>query len=644
MVAVICLAVVADSRGAAAFPLEPVVTAKPLVVDVTGDVSLAAWLSQEGKSLSDYDALVKKGTGTLTSDSSIASFDGDIVVEAGRFVATVSGALGSVSGATYVKEGATLEIVESANGAPDFSAETLVIKGTGCSDQGALYKNSGFDGSKIFGPIVLSGAAKVGSLTNTKSFRDIDFNGFDLTVTGASVTYCEGVFVGPGRYVQAAGNLAFRTATLAAANAGAVVISKNVNLVTAEAWLKPKALEWPIEFEDGSTVYLRSNVPLAADDNRVNCWDGPVTLKGKVSIWCWTEVSAPQTFTGKVSGAGSFDVQRDARLYLENAENDFTGGITLNGANARVFLPTNGVLPSAGAAVQVKGSTTNGRIDLQDGVDYQLPPLQVAAPLTVSSIGTTQVAPGSRGTWRESIVKTDASEFVYASPVGSDLLDVQAGSVRLRPISVRTGVPGLTETYLEGVGNKINSLNDYPIGTVTNGVFKNARYASLGNSDFVNKLVGQKPETTWVYDGYLWVPGEAGGPDVTWTWLGGVQQAMSVYVDGRRIINAPADSAYDADININTSVKVTQTNVSLAPGRHKIQIRCYSQNGWCGGYLWNSTPALSLTAFGLMVSTNSLMTKAQSDYMLLEDPGDGSLLTATDERPSSSRTSLNSRG
>lgn len=624
----------AAAFGGTAFSVAAPTPANPLIVDVSSDTVLSDWLSERGAQLSGHDALIKRGPGALTVASSLESFDGTIIVEGGRLLACVDGALGTASGATYVKEGATLEVVESADGTPDFSTETFVLKGTGDARQGALYKNGEKDGSKAFGPIVLAGDAKVGSSSNAKSFRDIDFNGFDLTVVGKSMTYCEGRLTGPGNYIQAEGNFAFRGATFPEEGAGTIVIRKGVNFATAERWLQTKSVrEWPLAFEDGASVYLRGNVSMEANDSRVNYWNGAVRLDGKVSVWCF-EGSAPQTFVGKVTGPGSFELQSGARLYLENPANDFTGGVTMKGADIRLFLPTNGVLPAAGGALQVL-SAKNGsanRIVLQGGVDYALPPLRVEAPLEVVASAASDETRRSVGSWRESIVKTDESELVYASSVGADLLDVRAGSVRLRPVFVCTGVPGLTETYLEGGGNQVNNVEGYPIGTTTNGVFMNARYASLSNNDFVNKLVGQKENTTWIYDGYLWIPGERGDPDMTWTWLAGVQAAMSVYIDGTRVINAPADSAYDADINVNPSAKVTQKNVTLSPGRHKIQVRCYSQNGWCGGYLWNSSEALSLTAFGLMVSTNALMTKVQGDYQLLEDLGDGTLLTATPEK------------
>ncbi len=263
--------------------------------------------------------------------------------------------------------------------------------------------------------------------------------------------------------------------------------------------------------------------------------------------------------------------------------------------------------------------TFNGAVSGTGGFDIDK---DITLVLSESSGGRTDTGVRKAGT----------GELVWASQNGAALLDVQGGIVRLRPTTSRTGVPGLTETYVEGIGNLLNLFEKYPIGTVTNGVYSNARYASYGNGDFVNNMVGQKASTTWIYDGYLWVPDAHGGADVTWTWLAGVQSAMTVYVDGTRILDTDAEAEYNAAINVNAGCKEVMKNVSLKPGRHHLQVRCYSWNGWCGGYLWNSNESLSLTSMGLMVATNNLMTTVQSDYMLLTDPGDGSLLTATPEQ------------
>lgn len=263
--------------------------------------------------------------------------------------------------------------------------------------------------------------------------------------------------------------------------------------------------------------------------------------------------------------------------------------------------------------------TFNGAVSGTGGFDIDT---DIALVLSESSGGS-----GDARVW-----KSGAGELVWASQSGAALLDVQGGSVRLRPTKSRTGVPGLTETYVEGLGNLLNQTEKHPVGTVTNGVFSNARYASYGNGDFVKNMVGQKEQTTWIYDGYLWVPDANDGADVTWTWLAGVQAAMAVYVDGTRILDTDSEAEYNVAINVNAGCKEVLKNVALAPGRHHLQVRCYSWNGWCGGYLWNFNESLSLTSMGLMVATNGLMTTEPSDYRLLTDPGDGSLLTATPEQ------------
>ena len=494
--------------------------------------------------------------GTLIVDAALEAFDGTIVIEAGTLSARVAGALGTAAGATYVCDGATLEIADGDGGTPDFSAETLILAGTGLDGRGAVWRGSVADAGKVFGPIVLAASARVGSLSSQKILSSVTLNGFDLTLAGPSVTTLNGDVTGSGRLIQSQGFLASGKGKLAAGEtAGSILIQKGAGWTTGTRWEYAKERGWPLVFEDGAQLYHRD----ASSDtpSTEHFWDGDVTLQGTVKCWKYGDKPALYTFNGAVSGTGSFDIDKDITLVLSES--------------------------------------SGGRADT-------------------------------------GVRKAGAGELVWASQNGAALLDVRGGSVRLRPATRRTGVPGLTETYVEGIGNLLNLFEKYPIGTVTNGVFLNARYASYGNSDFVNSMVGQKESTTWIYDGYLWVPDANGGADVTWTWLAGVQSAMTVYVDGTRILDTDAEAEYNAAINVNAGCKEVMKNVSLAPGRHHLQVRCYSWNGWCGGYLWNSNESLSLTSMGLMVATNSLMTTVQSDYMLLTDPGDGSLLTATPEQ------------
>ena len=495
------------------------------------------------------------------------------MVEAGTLSARVTGALGTAAGATYVKDGATLEIVdlETVDGdkvtkvTPDLSTETLILAGTGIDGKGAVYRGSVQDSSKSFGPIILAANATVASSSGTKYLSTLALNGYDLTFAGPSVTTMNGDATGPGRIIQSQGFLAFGKGNLASSDTtGSILIQKGAGWTTGTRWEYASAREWPLVFADGAEIYHRDANDTTA--STLHYWNGPVTVEGSLNCWKYGSGPALYTFNGPVGGTGSFNVGE---------------GITL------AFAAT------AGDAMT-------------------------------------------------SITKTGLGDLVYSSLVGATSLTVQKGSMTLNPVVTgRTGTPGLTETYAEGVGNKINDLVNYPVGTVTNGVFSNARYASYANSDFVGKtvdgifvegMVGQKANTTWVYDGYLWVPDANGGENVTWTWLAGVQAYMSVYVDGTRILDTASEAVYNEAINVNTVCKEVMKNVALAPGRHHLQVRCYSSNGWCGGYLWNFNTGLSLTSMGLMVATNNLMTTTQSDYMLLTDPGDGSLLTATTEK------------
>ena len=110
---------------------------------------------------------------------------------------------------------------------------------------------------------------------------------------------------------------------------------------------------------------------------------------------------------------------------------------------------------------------------------------------------------------------------------------------------------------------------------------------------------------TWVYKGYLWNREEN---PVTWGWRAVFDDNVSLWIDDALVVAALG----------NTSAKYGTS--TLDPGPHKIEIRFGDGTGSVGP---DALPG------GLTYDPQNRGSENANDYILLEDPGDGSLLTTS---------------
>jgi len=108
---------------------------------------------------------------------------------------------------------------------------------------------------------------------------------------------------------------------------------------------------------------------------------------------------------------------------------------------------------------------------------------------------------------------------------------------------------------------------------------------------------------TWIYSGYIWNRSES---DVTWTWRFTFDDNVRLMIDGVVV----------KDVTLGQGV-VYQDH-TLTPGPHAIEIRYGDGTGEVG-------PASGLG--GLTYDPQGRGSTDVNDYILLQDPGDGSLLT-----------------
>jgi autotransporter-associated beta strand protein len=109
---------------------------------------------------------------------------------------------------------------------------------------------------------------------------------------------------------------------------------------------------------------------------------------------------------------------------------------------------------------------------------------------------------------------------------------------------------------------------------------------------------------TWVYSGYLW---NRSGATVTWSFWASFDDDVRLMIDGVQIL-----------YNHNTAG--THVNADLTPGPHEIEIRYGDGSG-------NVGPSQTGLLGGLVYDPQGRNSGNAADYILLQDPGDGSLLT-----------------
>lgn len=606
----------------------------PLVLEVTGTESLTAALG--GQSLAGHDALVKSGAGTLTIGSAdvaaISSFDGDIVVSGGVLKISAEGALGTAAGKTVVENDAQLYI-DSAASDLDFTAETMEISGEGPDGKGAIFANNKENNAHNFGSVKLVDDATIGYVTtcwfnryNNAEAGICDLNGKTLTfkTSSAKIVSVYGTFTSGNVRLNNAKMILSSTATfqgtaentLQTTNRGAVAC--NWYAGTIPLTLKP--LETPL------TIEIRN----AGDTGSYNVYQGPVDLThGNILVPKASDAKTPGlTISGKISGDHAFmsadsDNYKGITLALTNPENDFTGGVSINGSTLK--LPVSGAMPEDGGPLSI----TDGTLVLGDA-HYALPDAVFGGNSSVSGSGAT-------GSWKGTLRKVGDGLLDYGAYVGSPVLDLQGGSVRIPAPKVeiaRNSQPGLN-----GGSNAFGTSDEAKVAwqgsaTYTNGTV----YATPEMAYKTGTSQGWTANTLWTYDGYIW---NRNPTNEVWTFASCILTRGSVFLDGVKVV---ANESPAGDSTKSWS-GVKHGNVTVAPGAHRIQIRMHSasvgtstQSG--GGAYYSGTylpvphgdePGYKwATASGIMLDRLGRESTNVVDYAKIVDSGDGELLTLTD--------------
>lgn len=584
--------------------------------------------------------LIKRGKGGLVGESDIGDYLGDITIEAGTYTYTTNRALGrlageDVCGSVYVKDGATLDARPLTAVVGDFNDpaakepwgywnKRIVFGGHGVDGNGALVHTGDRAVNRMVfsSNLVMTADATIGTLSKHQVYMSgginpmwLDMNGHDLTVKGAgTITWGCLNLKNPGNILSSANFVLQNGNThLNGGPENCMTVSNNAQLAFNLTQGTP--ISWTLNATNlGSIAVLNGGVQSnGKDGNATNYsyWSGPVLLGDrspridlKKGFWF--------SFHGPIYGNGGLSAYSTesylGQLNLIDPTSTFSGGVALR--DAALALWNDGALPSGGGALCM----TNSAVLLKnDDVDYTLPELKVHGEGKVSCGG---------GTWK-AVTKTGDGDLTWDSFSGTESLDVQGGNV-VFPYT-RRAIAGLIES----------SRTEYPTTWDTkqawNLVFTNI--VTLGADAFYSKYhhLWRDPKQASTnrfmvaYSGFIW-NNEA--TNVNWSFAGAASTHTQLRVDGESVFY------FMGTLEPNTTFHGTVADV--APGPHTIDVRCYTTGSSAGFTLGNPiacTNGLTLywtnDNFAVGFDSFGRDSERQTDYVKLEDPGDGSLFTWT---------------
>lgn len=599
----------------------------PLVLEITGTKSLTAALG--GQSLAGHDALVKSGAGTLTIGSAdvtaISSFDGDVVVSGGVLKISAEGALGTAAGKTVVEGNAQLYI-DSAASDLDFTAETMEISGEGPDGKGAIFTNNKVNNAHNFGSVKLVDDATIGYATtctfnqyNTSGICDLNGKTLTFRTSAMKIISVYGTFSAGNVLLDNAKMIFASTATFEGTAENSIATTNKG--ILAYNWYRGSV---PLTLRPLETS-LMMEVRNAGDAGTYNIYAGPVDLdRGNIVVTKTADAQMPGcSFSGKISGSyGILSQAASAGLTirLTNSENDFTGGVSIDGST--LVLPVNGAVPAEGGPLFLKDAT----LSLTEDVVYDLPDVVLD--------GICKISPAT--ICAKSITKLADSTQELTAIVTTPVLDLRGGTLKVVGSSKRP-TPGLTGGIVlcadadaaKARYDKKQDLTEAESETVLSPV----QAYRCGTKQ------GWGPNMLSTYTGYIWNNAEE---PQNWTFAACVFSKGSVWLDGELVCESAAPANMTAAWG-----GPQQKTVEVTPGAHRIDIRMYtgaigsSTSTMSGGGAYHNTKLTDAgqnfngyvwaSYRGIVLDRQGRGLKNASDYENIVDPGDGSLLTRTNE-------------
>ena len=351
----------------------------------------------------------------------------------------------------------------------------------------------------------------------------------------------------------------------------------------------------------------------------------PITIAaGGVQPGSVTFTNSATSYTfggGAISGSASVVLNGTGNVTLNNA-NTYTGGTMINAGTLR--LGNANALQNSGVTVNV----ANG-MNFSPGVGtFNLVSLSGSGSLPLSdtggggvalSVGGNGVSSTFSGSFTASsgtLVKVGSGSFTLSGNdlysggttlsagklVASGTSPFGIGGLRLcgGTLALNANVPGLLQGLLGPGGNWANWTGTPTGGTVTSGFY----YANIGQTVQTNgDYAPWYQQSTWVYSGEIYIPGNSNGNKVTFFW--NIDDAAQLKIDG---------SLFQGQ---TPQWEAIVTGV-LTPGWHSIEWRG-SNNGGPGGATGGNGAPYGGIGFGWDPNGGTAI------VAMPNDPGNGSL-------------------
>ena len=594
----------------------------------------------------------KRGTGYMLSSLGMSSFTGEIRIEEGAFVINTNNQMGVTTAAAnapliVVSNGASFVMSARANTCPYKMLKIyneFRIAGDGVDGIGAICNDNttGQQDALFYSDWTLDDDASIGTTQSTRfdyTTADIDLAGHVMRfkrVTQTS-TFC---LENNMRVVNSAGT-----------PSRVVVDNNRLQLqVTSGSWpgnaqdeliftnsasLQTYYLVVPIPWT--MRIYGKTSVFLAGAQTSVklgvlsgNRWVGPVVLDGSDALMDFSASSSYNgdgvVMTNLVSGAGGIRAVNTS-LQLGCPTNTFKGPLSITTEPTRggfLALWHGQSLPADSAGVTV----SNTMVALTGEAErYNLPPTEIYV-----RAGTNISFYGGSGGFASSFRKTGPGQLDFATPLTvTGRAEVAEGTLKLARyagaglVSGGFGMPNRDSFDMPEGGRHWTAIStaayDTPIN-LTNRVEISPMCftsSSAGVYQTPAPAPGKLPGIIVMYNGYIW---NRTGETQRWTFGGGFGTHTNLKFD---------DTWLYRITNYRVGLKAT---VDVTPGPHRLRVTTYNSGtntyiSAIGAYFTNMIWKIGSSSGGFRYDPNGRDSTNIIDYVKIEDPGDGSLLTVT---------------
>jgi hypothetical protein len=210
--------------------------------------------------------------------------------------------------------------------------------------------------------------------------------------------------------------------------------------------------------------------------------------------------------------------------------------------------------------------------------------------------------------------KTGAGSLDNHTLVGADVLELEGGTYRMSQ-TARQMAAGL---IFGASGNHTDASGvtfSHWVGSASPIVYTNTVELSVHKAYEENSLARSNAYT---YVGYIW---NNNATNENWTFAFGMNQSMTIGINGTKLLNGY--------LMFSNEKRMLFKTVSMNPGANLIDVRLYGSQSSGGGAIKGNvfTNCVWKDNFGVAVDRLGRGSTNHEDYVAIEDPGDGTVLT-----------------